>query len=429
MSYDIYDAFSEDERQHYLDDYAEQPQAASTQPGLDWAATNRALARKAAGLLGQSNDSVNSPIWGGLLNMSNALLAAGAPSPTPRSAFDALGAGFAGFNAGYDAQQKENAANQMKALQMLQQLNKPIALAKGGRLIDPMTMQPFGGTPDEPKEYKHTQFYSENGKTFPIMRLEEGGGYFVYRGPGNYEPWEPEGRHSNGTVVTASGANDPTRLLLSPEKFYALQNDRNELQQGMFKLNRLADMILASPQGLEQIKTELITSIRKAAGKPLSDEQIRNALISGEVTKLIGQNRLEFFGPGVLTEKEQAWARDIITGGNIRNAEEAMARLKMLYQDKLNAYELKNQMFAEQVLYRKMNPSYAQSGFDPRDGTLPNYKTVNDRLDENSARVTPEWMDAFVKTAGRRPREGEVVEINKKRYRFANGRLYSLEGK
>jgi len=111
--------------------------------------------------------------------------------------------------------------------------------------------------------------------------------------------------------------------------------------QKMLKLvDDLATQIEASPQGwANRAKASFISKIKRVTRDEFTDDEIALALSRGTLTQLVGSARLELFGPGVMTDFEQALAREIFVGDFDKlTSQEAIARLNQFRKGPLDSY-------------------------------------------------------------------------------------------
>jgi hypothetical protein len=109
----------------------------------------------------------------------------------------------------------------------------------------------------------------------------------------------------------------------------------------MLKLvDNLATQIEASPGGwVDRAKTSFISKIKRVTKEDFTNEEIALALSRGTLTQLVGSARLELFGPGVMTDFEQALAREIFVGDFDKlSKQEAIARLNQFRKGPLDSY-------------------------------------------------------------------------------------------
>ena len=109
----------------------------------------------------------------------------------------------------------------------------------------------------------------------------------------------------------------------------------------MLKLvDNLATQIEASPEGwADRAKANFISKVKRVTKNDFTDEEIALALSRGTLTQLVGSARLELFGPGVMTDFEQALAREIFVGDfDGLSKQEAIARLNQFRKGPLDSY-------------------------------------------------------------------------------------------
>lgn len=133
-------------------------------------------------------------------------------------------------------------------------------------------------------------------------------------------------------------------------------------------IDRFAQQIEAGPEGFVQRQKATISSAIKnlSQNTEYDESELMLALQKGTLTQLVGAARLELFGPGVMTEFEQAMAREVLAG-NFDNMKKDVA-LRRLNQFResfvptyLDAIDTYNRQPMAKRDKRKVTP---YSGFD-----------------------------------------------------------------
>ena len=133
-------------------------------------------------------------------------------------------------------------------------------------------------------------------------------------------------------------------------------------------IDRFAQQIEAGPEGFVQRQKATISSAIKnlSQNTEYDESELMLALQKGTLTQLVGASRLELFGPGVMTEFEQAMAREVLAG-NFDNMKKDVA-LRRLNQFResfvptyLDAIDTYNRQPMAKRDKRKVTP---YSGFD-----------------------------------------------------------------
>jgi hypothetical protein len=148
--------------------------------------------------------------------------------------------------------------------------------------------------------------------------------------------------------VKAGSEIDPSQITfidqyssMSMKDVQKFKNDSIIGPQKMLKLvDDLATQIEASPQGwADRAKASFISKIKRVTKDEFTNDEIALALSRGTLTQLVGSARLELFGPGVMTDFEQALAREIFVGDFDKlTSQEAIARLNQFRKGPLDSY-------------------------------------------------------------------------------------------
>jgi len=148
--------------------------------------------------------------------------------------------------------------------------------------------------------------------------------------------------------VKAGSEIDPSQITfidqyssMSMKDVQKFKNDSITGPEKMLKLvDDLATQIEASPQGwADRAKASFISKIKRVTKDEFTDEEIALALSRGTLTQLVGSARLELFGPGVMTDFEQALAKEIFVGDFDKlTSQEAIARLNQFRKGPLDSY-------------------------------------------------------------------------------------------
>jgi hypothetical protein len=107
-------------------------------------------------------------------------------------------------------------------------------------------------------------------------------------------------------------------------------------------IDNFAQQIEAGPEGFVQRQKAKVSSAIKnlSENTEYNQDELMLALQQGTLTQLVGAARLELFGPGVMTEFEQAMAREILAGNFDRmNKSVALQRLNSFRKSFLSTYE------------------------------------------------------------------------------------------
>ena len=133
-------------------------------------------------------------------------------------------------------------------------------------------------------------------------------------------------------------------------------------------IDRFAQQIEAGPEGfVERQKASISSAIKNLSqNTEYNEAELMLALQQGTLTQLVGAARLELFGPGVMTEFEQAMAREILAGNfdNLRK-EVALQRLNQFRQSFVPIYEDAIKLYNRQPIVKSGKMQLKPySGFD-----------------------------------------------------------------
>jgi hypothetical protein len=170
-----------------------------------------------------------------------------------------------------------------------------------------------------------------------------------------------------GLVFTKSQAPDLSGRL-KPGKFRDILKDARDNQDKLRTYNDLYEALRDTGEGLTGRLNQIVANIRVNAGLSLNKEQSAALQKEGALRKLIGQSRLDLFGPGVLTEFEQELAKQALVGNDKAiNLEVAKSLLLKAARKSIGEYEASvNEVNEQQDLRGK---DYMFMDFDYR--TLP----------------------------------------------------------
>jgi hypothetical protein len=237
--------------------------------------------------------------------------------------------------------------------------NDPVALAKrraellgrGGRNPTPGQIYQMGSpVTDANGNYMgHTRLNQESGKLEVVK-------------PESLSSGESQG----GTAVGGLRPTTTSSLgkgVLDGGKFLALRNKVTDDELAVRRMSDYLGNVEKAPQGLETFATRFTTAFTTLfnSGK-LSEEQVAQAIANGELQGLLGANRLEIVGGGVLTEQDALRVIARLGGepGALRNKEIVKAAIKDLYRDKLIRYERDVEDYNIQV-----KSKYGSDGYKP----------------------------------------------------------------
>lgn len=168
---------------------------------------------------------------------------------------------------------------------------------------------------------------------------------------------------------TVSGMS---RAMLAGPQFLKLRDDLGQAEVALNRLSAYMSSVENSRQGFEKLADKFATNFKTLLNSgALTKEQLATAAATGQLQSLLGANRLEMLGGGVLTENDAL--RIIAAAGGDVNAlqnkeivQEAIARM---YNDKYRTYQRNREDYNIQVKGGYGGQGYAEAEkveFDPR---------------------------------------------------------------
>jgi len=168
---------------------------------------------------------------------------------------------------------------------------------------------------------------------------------------------------------TVSGMS---RAMLAGPQFLKLRDDLGQAEVALNRLSAYMSSVENSRQGFEKLADKFATNFKTLLNSgALTKEQLATAASTGQLQSLLGANRLEMLGGGVLTENDAL--RIIAAAGGDVNAlqnkeivQEAIARM---YNDKYRTYQRNREDYNIQVKGGYGGQGYAEAEkveFDPR---------------------------------------------------------------
>lgn len=174
----------------------------------------------------------------------------------------------------------------------------------------------------------------------PIEIKSEAGRYITDDGRIIQAVLAKDGKLYEAGNVAAGKELDPSKIEVVDQftsmNYDALQKYKKDNiigpERTLRLIDRFAQQIEAGPEGFVQRQKATISSAIKnlSQNTEYDESELMLALQKGTLTQLVGAARLELFGPGVMTEFEQAMAREVLAG-NFDNMRKDVA-LKRLNQ-------------------------------------------------------------------------------------------------
>jgi len=309
---------------------------------------------------------LTSPTGMGIMSAALTGLEQAGPQPVPTSTGQILARmGAAGLQAYGSAQaaERESAAAQRKEQREIAAATKPKFQVVGDRLFKIMPdgrYEDITGDegPKAPKIKSEGDRYYYDDRVIKTLIADDGSVYEA----GNIQAGPLDMKKA--TLV------DPfTTMDMKGVQKYKEDNIRAP-QKTLQIIDRLASQIEKGPSGFaERTKASISAKIKKLTQEnpEFTEEELSLALQQGTLTQLVGAARLELFGPGVMTEFEQAMAREILAG-NFDNltVQEAVNRLYQFRESFLPNYLDSIEFYNNQPIVRsgKMQVKPTTSGFN-----------------------------------------------------------------
>jgi hypothetical protein len=159
---------------------------------------------------------------------------------------------------------------------------------------------------------------------------------------GSKVPYTPD-MFGEGTTAQISTAGNLAKSDLTSSQFIKLRDSINQDENSLRKMSELIQDADSLDQGLEKLGVGFSTYIKTIMNQnDLTWEELRQKTIAGDFQALIGSNRLDIMGPGVLTEQD---AERIIRalGGDPTaldwNKEVFNDQLSKVFRDKYDSYK------------------------------------------------------------------------------------------
>lgn len=143
------------------------------------------------------------------------------------------------------------------------------------------------------------------------------GDKIFYKSPSTGQTYTIEEMKELFPNVRPSTAGEESRYF---SDFGAFRKESSELlstEQAIGRLNNYLDNLQKTPIGMQRLYQKITTAIKTIAGdSDLTEQEVAQKIASGNLQGLVGSNRLEIAGPGVLTEQD--WQRILdALGGDV----------------------------------------------------------------------------------------------------------------
>jgi hypothetical protein len=168
---------------------------------------------------------------------------------------------------------------------------------------------------------------------------------------------------------TVSGMS---RAILAGPQFLKLREDLGQAEIALNRLSAYMSSVENSRQGFEKLADKFSTNFKTLLNSgALTKEQLATAAANGQLQSLLGANRLEILGGGVLTENDAL--RIIASAGGdvnaLQNKEIVQDAIARMYNDKYRTYQRNREDYNIQVKGGYGGQGYSEAEkieFDPR---------------------------------------------------------------
>jgi hypothetical protein len=130
---------------------------------------------------------------------------------------------------------------------------------------------------------------------------------------------------------------------ISGNAFIKIKSDLETTENQLQKIARYMENVDTAPQGMEKLATQFNTYIKTIlADNDLNPQELKQAIIAGEFQGLIGANRVEVVGGGVMTEQDAARIMLALGGdpANIAtNPDVVIGLMSNIFAEKYNTYK------------------------------------------------------------------------------------------
>ena len=308
---------------------AQQTASGTGIPGTAPPATTQAAGGQPSGFMSAFSQPLTSPVGQAISQAAIAGARASDYSPTPVSLGRVLAEMGAAASKGYAAGEERQRLIEDRQQPKIQVAGKDIFRIFPDGRVERLT----GGRGPEPIEIKSEagRYVTDDGRVINAVLGKNGKLYEA----GNVAAGQ-ELDPAKMQIVDQYTTMDYSKLekhkadkILAPEKTLRL-------------IDNFAQQIEAGPEGFVQRQKAKVSSAIKnlSENTEYNQDELMLALQQGTLTQLVGAARLELFGPGVMTEFEQAMAREILAGNFDRmNKSVALQRLNNFRKSFMSTYE------------------------------------------------------------------------------------------
>jgi len=178
----------------------------------------------------------------------------------------------------------------------------------------------------------------DSGQTFRELII---GNELFFQSPNTGQSLSLEEMQSLYPKIRPTTAGEPAKYFSSFDDFRKESSELLTTGQSIDRLNKYLDNLQKTPIGLQRLYEKFSTTIKTIAGdSDLTEQEVALKVASGNLQGLVGANRLEIAGPGVLTEQD--WQRILdALGGDVtllQNPTIVFPLINEILQDKVERY-------------------------------------------------------------------------------------------
>ena len=240
---------------------------------------------------------------------------------------------FMGMDTGYSKEPKS----------LMQSIQQGYAFAKGNQLekdkldIERLKANKMGGSE---QGYLYTVTDPNTGNTYNATWDKKLGKAFVNI-DGKRVPYAPD-MFGGDKTAQISTAGNISKSNLTANAFFDLRNDLNTQENSLRKMADYLEGVQDVPSGMEKLAVKFGATINSILGdNDLTMDQLTQRINEGTFQSLIGANRLEVVGGGVMTEQDALRIISALGGdpANLTsNPEVITALISKIFADKYRLY-------------------------------------------------------------------------------------------
>ena len=305
---------------------------------------------------------------------------------------------FMGMDTGYSKEPKS----------LMQSIQQGYAFAKGNQLekdkldIERLKANKMGGSE---QGYLYTVTDPNTGNTYNATWDKKSGKAFVNI-DGKRVPYAPDmfGGDKSALISTAGNISKSN---LTANQFFDLRNDLNTQENSLRKMADYLKGVKDVPSGMEKLAVQFGTTIKTILGdNKLTMAELTERINKGTFSSLIGANRLEVVGGGVMTEPDALKIIEALGGDPsslTTNPEVITALMSKIFADKYRLYNDNLEAYNIEVdsggysKYKKREPivfSESQlSALDPNKALELNLNNISDLSESQLERIKLEDLN------------------------------------